>query len=137
MRSPRPLLLPLASASAVLGLALAGCGLTEEGSEAQAAGDEATRVVATDQGEVTIPADPQRVVVLNHALAGYFFHLDVPVAATIPETVDGEGGYSEFWAEEAEAAGTEILPWSSDGFDFEAILATEPDLIVGGGVGFP
>ncbi|HIZ37212.1 MAG TPA: ABC transporter substrate-binding protein, partial [Candidatus Ruania gallistercoris] len=48
-----------------------------------------------------------------------------------------EGEFSPFWEEQAAEDGTEFLPWSVDGFDLEAILATEPDLIIGGGIGFP
>lgn len=77
MRSRRPLT-GIVGPIIVLALALAGC--SSSGSE-DSAGD-ATRVVKTDQGEVTVPADPQRVVVLNHALTGYLFNLDVPVVAT-------------------------------------------------------
>ncbi|ATL25651.1 ABC-type Fe3+-hydroxamate transport system, periplasmic component [Streptomyces formicae] len=39
--------------------------------------------------------------------------------------------------QEAKKDGTTFLPWSVDGFDLEAILALDPDLIVGGGIGFP
>ena len=128
---------PHALTTAALASALlVGC--SSAGSEE--AGEEAaqTRAVTTDQGEVTVPADPQNVVVLNSALAGYFFALDVPVAATLPQTPGPAGAdYLETWAEEAEADGTEMLPWGEDGFNFEAVLAQEPDLIVGGGQGFP
>ncbi|NEB06953.1 ferric enterobactin (enterochelin)-binding protein, partial [Streptomyces sp. SID13726] len=96
------------------------------------------RVGATDQGDVTVPTDPQRVVVLNHALAGYLYELDVPVLATVPEvTDDPDPKFSPFWKDQAEADGTELIEWSADGFNLEAILALEPDLIVGGGWGFP
>ncbi|KZM33650.1 ABC transporter substrate-binding protein [Oerskovia enterophila] len=132
----------LALATSAALVALAGCSTTVDepvGSAGTAAPSDAPdRVVTTDQGDVTIPGDPQRVVVLNSALAGSLFALDVPVHATIPE-VPGPGGgdYPESWAKDAEADGTVILPWGEDGFDYEAILAEEPDLIVGGGQGFP
>ncbi|MEB4616464.1 ABC transporter substrate-binding protein, partial [Leucobacter sp. M11] len=101
-----------------------------------AAGD--TRTVSTDLGDVTVPAEAERIVVLNSNLAGYLFALDTPVHATIPE-VPGPGGgdYPESWAADAKQDGTVILPWGEDGFDFEAILAEKPDLIIGGGQGFP
>ncbi|MGW0182781.1 ABC transporter substrate-binding protein, partial [Nocardia sp. NPDC003345] len=35
------------------------------------------------------------------------------------------------------ADNTELLSWSTDGFDYEAILAADPDLIVAGGFGLP
>src|SRR5699024_11983532 len=54
-----------------------------------------------------------------------------------PEVTDAEGEYSEFWKDEAEAANTEFLPWSDDGFDLEAVVAADPDLIIAGGIGFP
>jgi iron complex transport system substrate-binding protein len=89
-------------------------------------------------GEVEIPADAQRVVVLNYALAGYLYHLDVPVVGVTPEDANqASGTFSEFWAEDAEAAGTEFLPWTVDGFDVEAVAAIQPDLIIAGGIGFP
>lgn len=126
---------PFAALALAAVLALTGCAASDAPAEDTAA---EAHVVATDYGEVEVPADPQRVVVLNYALAGYLYDLDVPVTATIPEDADAtEGEYSEFWAQEAEQAGTEFLPWSVDGFDLEAILATDPDLIVGGGIGFP
>ncbi|WP_152360791.1 ABC transporter substrate-binding protein [Microlunatus speluncae] len=121
--------------AAALSLALVGCAAA--GPE-PAAESQPTRVVATDQGDVTIPADAQRIVVLNFALAGYLYALDVPVLATVSEDADTkEGTYSPLWAEDAKADGTTFLPWSADGFGIEAILALEPDLIIGGGQGFP
>lgn len=121
-------------------LAMAGCATTVPGagetSEVDAAAD-ATRVVVTEQGDVTIPADPERIIVLNSNLAGYLFSLDVPVMATLPEEVGAvDPEYPEFWADEATEAGTVILPWSEDGFDFEAMLELDPDLIIAGGQGF-
>ncbi|WP_405674499.1 ABC transporter substrate-binding protein [Streptomyces sp. NBC_01511] len=119
-------------------LTLAGCSAASapsgDGDKAPAA---KSRTVKTDYGEVKVPADPKRVVVLNHALAGYLYDLDVPVHATIPEDADGKGKFSPYWEKEAKGDGTTFLPWSVDGFDLEAILALEPDLIVGGGIGFP
>src|SRR5699024_6002415 len=79
----------------------------------------------------------ERIVVLNYALAGYLFDLDEPVVAMTPEVTDSEGEYADFWKDEAEAANTEFLPWSDDGFDLEAVVAADPDLIIAGGIGFP
>jgi iron complex transport system substrate-binding protein len=63
--------------------------------------------------------------------------LDVPVVATTPEVTESDGEFSQFWSEKAKAQGTEFLPWSNDGFDLEAIIEAEPDLIIAGGIGFP
>ncbi|MGO2861074.1 MAG: ABC transporter substrate-binding protein [Brevibacterium sp.] len=120
---------------AVSGLLLAGCsGQSPAPAETSSA---ETRTVSTEQGEVEVPADPQRIVVLNYALAGYLYDLDEPVVATTPEVTDTDGEFSQFWKDKAEAQGTEFLPWSNDGFDLEAIIAAEPDLIIAGGIGFP
>lgn len=134
----RPLTFLAAAAAA---LALAGCSTTVPdagGTEPAGNASSETRTVSTDLGEVTVPAEAERIVVLNSNLAGYLFALDTPVHATIPE-VPGPGGgeYPEIWAKDAKQDGTIILPWGEDGFDFEAILAEKPDLIIGGGQGFP
>ncbi|MBD5787429.1 ABC transporter substrate-binding protein [Cellulosimicrobium terreum] len=136
----------LAALATVSVLALAACssgeatdpaGTTDDAAASQGSGGT-ERAVSTDRGEVTVPAEPQRVVVLNHALAGYLYALDVPVLATIPEAADAANAeFSPFWADDAEADGTELMDWSADGFNLEAILAQEPDLIVAGGWGFP
>ncbi|RST10403.1 ferric enterobactin (enterochelin)-binding protein [Streptomyces sp. WAC04770] len=121
----------------VTALALTGCSASsssDDGDKGSAAG---TRTVTTDYGTVKVPTAPKRVVVLNHALAGYLYDLDVPVRATIPEDAEGKGEFSPYWEKEAKEDGTTFLPWSVDGFDLEAILALKPDLIVGGGIGFP
>jgi iron complex transport system substrate-binding protein len=148
--SRRPARRPLTALAALVAaatLALSACsgdtttsdaGAEGSGEPAGSSATAAERVVSTDQGEVSVPTDPQRVVVLNHALAGYLYALDVPVLATVPEvTDDPEPAFSPLWAQEAEDDGTELLEWSADGFNLEAILALQPDLIVGGGWGFP
>ncbi|MFC8103024.1 ABC transporter substrate-binding protein [Streptomyces sp. NPDC057363] len=127
----------LLAVALVAALALTGCAASDSSGDGDKASAAKTRSVKTDYGEVKVPTEPKRVVVLNHALAGYLYDLDVPVRATIPEDADGEGEFSPNWAEEAKEDGTTFLPWSVDGFDLEAILALDPDLIVGGGIGFP
>ncbi|MYT37022.1 ABC transporter substrate-binding protein [Streptomyces sp. SID8356] len=118
-------------------LALTGCSASSPSDGGDEGSAATTRTVTTDYGTVKVPTAPKRVVVLNHALAGYLYDLDVPVRATIPEDADGKGEFSPYWEKEAEEDGTTFLPWSVDGFDLEAVLALKPDLIVGGGIGFP
>lgn len=128
----------LLSFALVAALALTGCSSSDPSDDGDNKTSAArTRTVKTDYGQVKVPAAPKRVVVLNHALAGYLYDLDVPVQATIPEDADGKGEFSPYWEKEAKEDGTTFLPWSVDGFDLEAILALDPDLIVGGGIGFP
>lgn len=121
---------------AVAAITLSGCSTAPSGSADEPAAPE-TRVVQTDQGPVTVPGEPERVVVLNYALAGYLYNLDVPVAATTSEDFDYEPQFSEMWGDAPQEDGTEFLDWGMDGFDYEAILELDPDLIVAGGVGLP
>ncbi|MEU7738439.1 ABC transporter substrate-binding protein, partial [Streptomyces griseus] len=127
----------LLAVAVVAALALTGCSAADPSGDGDKASAAKTRTVTTDYGKVEVPTEPKKVVVLNHALAGYLYDLDVPVRATIPEDAESKGEFSPNWAKEAKADGTTFLPWSVDGFDLEAILALEPDLIVGGGIGFP
>lgn len=127
----------MVAVAATVALVLTGCGSNQ--SAASGGGTDQgsdTRVVTTEQGDVTVPADPQRILVLNSSLTGYFFALGKDVHASIPLTPTSEE-FPEGWADEAAEAGTTMISWSDDGFNLETILAEEPDLIVGGGQGFP
>ncbi len=121
-------------------VSLAGCA-APAGSAAQpptsAAAASTTRVVSTSQGDVAIPTAPKRVVLLNYALAGYLFDLEVPVVGMTSEATNTVPAFADSWASDARAAGTEFVPWSGEGFDLQAILALQPDLIVAGGLGYP
>ena len=114
----------------------AGCGTGAAGHSGEQTPAGGDRVVATEKGDVSIPADPQRIIVLNSALAGYFYALDVPVHGAIPLNTEAKE-FPDLWADDAEEDGTVMIPWSNDGFELEALLAEEPDLIVAGGQGFP
>ena len=135
--NPRSRSLQVLAAVALCAGALAGCG-NDSSADPDDSGTESTHVVTTPQGKVDVPDDPERVVVLNHALAGYLYELDVPVTAITPEVADSdEREFSPFWEDQAEEAGTEFLPWTSNGYSMESILEMDPDLIIGGGLGFP
>ncbi|WP_163543524.1 ABC transporter substrate-binding protein [Occultella kanbiaonis] len=119
-------------------LIVSACSTTvPEGSDGSSQSSDATRVVTTAQGEVTIPADPQRIIVLNSTLAGYLFALDEPVHGVLSELPGESGEFPAAWAADAEADGTVVVQWGEDGFDFEALLAEAPDLIIAGGQGYP
>ncbi|MGW6123604.1 ABC transporter substrate-binding protein [Nocardia sp. NPDC055165] len=113
----------------------AGCG----SSTADQAADTGTRQVETAKGLVTVPADPQRIVVLNGALAGYLFDLDAKVKAADPRILGitlKPGEFPPSWAADAAEQGTEAVP-SGDDLNLEFIAAQRPDLIIGGGPGYP
>ena len=96
------------------------------------------REIETSKGTVSVPADPQRVLVLNPAIAGSLYALGLDVLAVTESTrAPTEEGYSGVWADEARAAGTEVLPWDFEGFNYELLLSYDPDLIVAGGQGRP
>ncbi|WP_459549937.1 ABC transporter substrate-binding protein [Nocardia sp. X0981] len=108
------------------------------GSGAGPAAGSDTRPVQTDRGTVEVPADPQRVVVLNGALAGYLYDLDVPVAAADPRVLGVSGRSADFpqaWAADAQEQGTQVVPVGQS-VNLEFIASVRPDLIIGGGQGF-
>lgn len=135
MRSRRriPILAALLVGAVV---ALAGCGSSSSPSPSKA-DSPTSRIVHTDQGDVTVPGVPQRVVVLNYALTGYLYNLDVPVVATTSEDFDYDAKFSELWGDHPKKHGTKFLTWGMDGFDYESILQLKPDLILAGGIGLP
>lgn len=94
--------------------------------------------VETIKGTVSVPDAPQRVLVLNPALAGSVYAVGVPVLAVTASTrATTEEGYSALWADQARAGHTEVLPWDFAQLNFELILSYEPDLIIAGGQGRP
>ncbi|WP_328391984.1 ABC transporter substrate-binding protein [Nocardia sp. NBC_00416] len=114
-------------------VAVAGCS-----SDAEPAAESGTRPVQTERGPVEVPAAPQRVVVLNGALAGYLYDLDVPVAAADPRVLGVSGRSADFpaaWADDAKAQGTQVVPVGQS-VNLEFIASMTPDLIIGGGQGF-
>lgn len=98
----------------------------------------AERSVETLKGLVSIPEAPQRIVILNPALAGSVYALGLDVYAVTQSTrAPTEEGYSSVWAEEARASETRVLPWDFEGYNLELILNMQPDLIIAGGQGRP
>lgn len=130
-----------AAAVAVVAVGLTACGSDEDTSSdatADETGSSDTRVVDTSRGEITVPAEPERIAVLTAGLAGYLFTLDAPIAITdtrVLGVTNLDGGFPPAWAEKAQAQGTEELP-AGETLNIEAIAQAEPDLIIGGGQGF-
>ncbi|MFI7004596.1 ABC transporter substrate-binding protein [Nocardia sp. NPDC050175] len=127
------------AAAALLILALvallAGCG----SSASDESSKSGTRQVQTAKGAVTVPADPQRIVVVNGGLAGFLFDLGAKVKAADPRILGvtlKPGEFPTAWAADAKQQGTVTVP-SGDSINMEFIAAQQPDLIIGGGPGFP
>ncbi|PZT69229.1 iron-siderophore ABC transporter substrate-binding protein [Streptomyces sp. SW4] len=119
----------LATAAALVGsLALAACGSgTDSGSgSGKAAGDGGTHVVKTVMGDVRVPNEPKRVVVLDTAELDSAITLGVkPVGATHAGVADGFLSYlPEERTEGIEQVGNIAAP------SLEKIAALEPDLIL-------
>lgn len=131
----RNLVAALCAAVLAAGL-LAGCG----GGTGPGDTASATRTVSTVKGSIAIPAAPKRVVLLNYNLAGYLYDLGLPVVAMVTEYTDRDPAQARpfaAWQDDFTKAGTKFMHWPAGGYDLEAIAAQKPDLIVGGGLGFP
>ncbi len=85
---------------------------------------DTTRLVRDARGEVTVPKNPQKIVTLDDATLDILLGLGVKPIATIG---DPESKISPFF--DGRVDGVQVLPgWEPN---VEAILAVEPDLIVG------
>lgn len=128
-----PRVITLAAAAALSLAACAGDATPEGGTStgpaaAESAAGEVTVTTAT--GDVTVPADPQRIVVFEHGI------LDTLDALGLGDRVvalphQALPAYLEGYATTAENAGTLFEP------DYEAVNAAEPDLIIVGGRSAP
>lgn len=97
-----------------------------------------TCTVETPKGSVSVPANPERIIVLNPQLAGSVYALGFEVMG-VARTSRGatEEGFAAAWADIARQAGSEVIEWDFEGFNFEMLLSYEPDLIIAGGAGRP
>ncbi|MDK7138429.1 Fe2+-enterobactin ABC transporter substrate-binding protein [Corynebacterium simulans] len=92
------------------------------------------RTVETDDGNLEIEAQPQRIVSTSTTLTGSLLALGAPVVAsgaTKPniEGLSDDQGFFNQYSEEAKAKGVEKL-WSNSSPNPEDVLPYEPDLII-------
>jgi iron complex transport system substrate-binding protein len=114
----------LVGLSAATALSLAACGGSDASTDATATAD--TRTVQHFRGSTEVPADPQRVVVLDLGELDSAIALGVtPVGAVKAPVEEGLLSYLE-----QEAAGIELVGEIGEP-DLEKIAALEPDLILG------
>ncbi len=107
-------------------LALSACGGAGESAEAATTDAQAAEVtVAHAQGETTVPADPETVVVFDVGVLSTLDSLGVEVAgvpdANFPESL------ARYGEDDVAKVGSLFEP------DYEAVNALEPDLIIVGG----
>jgi iron complex transport system substrate-binding protein len=125
-RRARRTLPSLAAGVAALALTLSACGATSSDGESEASGDE-TRVFTADNGDITIPADPERIVATGYA---------VPVLIESDADLVGISEWSRGVAmmTEEDLETYEELPKvageTADSTNYEAVAEADPDLIV-------
>lgn len=109
-----------------LALAACGSGADPDPGAGKAAGDGGTHTVKTVMGEVKVPDDPQRVVVLDTGELDSAITLGVkPVGATHADVAGGFPGYlPKEKTEDIENVGNIAAP------NLEKIAALKPDLIL-------
>lgn len=114
----------LAGAAAAALVLLTACG---SGSDSGSGGDAATRVFAADNGKVTIPADPQRVVA-----TGYAVPVLIEADANLVGISTWKRGLAMMTREDRTTYDglTKIADETAASTNYEAIAKAEPDLIV-------
>ncbi len=115
---------PAAAALLAAGLVLAGCSTTGADDETPAAGEKIT--VSTNKGDVQVPKNPKRVVVLDNTSAETVHAFGVtPVA--VPKGLFAKSVLGD-WIDNAEIKDTGIHADPK----LDVIEDAEPDLIIGG-----
>ncbi|GAA3704280.1 ABC transporter substrate-binding protein [Zhihengliuella alba] len=116
-----------AAGAAVLSLAACGSTAPAAGDAPASSAEPRTVTVQTNNGEMEVPVEPQRVAVLNNTTFATVKAFGVePVA--VPKPLLPAEGYAE-WEEDPEIADA----GSHREAQLEAVSAAEPDLIIGGG----
>ncbi|MHC5307710.1 Fe2+-enterobactin ABC transporter substrate-binding protein [Bartonella sp. LJL80] len=103
----------------------------------QAAAEGWPRTISHQKGALTIKAKPLRIVSTSPSLTGVLLAIDAPLiatAATTPSALTDSKGFFTQWAKVADERHVEIL-YSNLQFDLEAIIALQPDLVIGSSTG--
>ncbi|MDO4613420.1 MAG: Fe2+-enterobactin ABC transporter substrate-binding protein [Actinomycetaceae bacterium] len=90
------------------------------------------RTITHELGETTLDHQPKRIVNTALSATGTLLALEAPVvatAATTPSDVTDDKGFFSQWAKTADAKGVEVL-YPGLEFDLEAVIATQPDLVI-------
>ncbi|MFT4260388.1 ABC transporter substrate-binding protein [Microbacterium sp.] len=135
--------LPLRAAAAFTALALTAAALSacssssapeENPNYTTTPSDEFPVTVEHQFGETTIPAEPQRIVVVGVTEQDILLELGMPPIATTEWY--GEQPYAVWpWATELLGDAEPVVLDQTDGFEFEKIASLRPDLIVGTNAG--
>jgi len=91
------------------------------------------RTVTHELGETVIEEQPERVVTTALSVTGNLLAIDAPVVASAASTpragMTDDNGFFAQWADVAVERGVEVL-YPNLEFDLEAVIASEPDLII-------
>lgn len=123
-------------AATMLSLSLAACSSSEGSSDDASASGDSAITVEHAFGSTTIEGTPERVATVDFANQEVPLALDiVPVGMSKMTWGDDDGDGVQPWTEkrlEELDAETPVLFDETDGYDFEAVAGTEPDLILAG-----
>ncbi|WP_158970851.1 Fe2+-enterobactin ABC transporter substrate-binding protein [Chachezhania sediminis] len=95
------------------------------------------RIIRHDGGELTLDAPPETVISASPGLTGTVLALEVPLqstAAAMVSPIADDDGFLLQWADVAHERGVQVL-YPRLAFDFEAVLAADPDLVIGSSTG--
>ena len=131
----RKITLTASAATVALALSLAACGSSSEDS-GSGGGDWETVTIKHALGTTTIDEEPERVATVDFGNQEVPLALGiVPVGMSKMTWGDDDGDGVQPWTEEKLEeldADTPTLFDESDGYDFEAIAGTDPDVILAG-----
>lgn len=120
----------LAGLSATTAAALAGCGTGGDGEAGRGGATGGPVEVRDEYGAVTVPEDAQRIVVAHVSALATLLDLGIPAERVVGAFLGPQGVYGDAVLRAMpEAAGITNLG-SAGTWNLEAIVATDPDLIV-------
>lgn len=128
--------LTASAATIILALSLAACGSSSDDASGSGDGDWEKVTIKHALGTTTIEEEPERVATVDFANQEVPLALGiVPVGMSKMTWGDDDGDGVQPWTEEKLKeldAETPTLFDESDGYDFEAIAGTDPDVILAG-----
>lgn len=126
-------------ATLLAGMALVSCSAGTGESPAEPSGQSTAganwpRTIQTDDGELTLDAQPQRIVSTSTTLTGSLLAVGAPVvasAATVPNVpgLSDDKGFFSQWSKAAQDTGVEKL-YENSSPNLEKVAEYDPDLIV-------
>lgn len=95
------------------------------------------RTIRHAGGELTLAAQPKRIVSTTPSVTGILLAIEAPLlasTATTPSALTDAKGFFSQWAGDADRKGVKVL-YPNLKFDIEAVLGWKPDLVIGSTTG--